>query len=156
GKAMWQSYDYENAKGISKGKVKPLEYAGKDDGIKFSYAIWSPAKYDPKKSYPLILCIPEKGVKPTDHVTEKWISPELRDNAILCSMSMPGDDVAAWSSPGAEGKPGGGAHVLLAFKMVRDSFAIDFDRVYLAGTGDGVAAALAIASRSPDRLAGVI
>lgn len=154
GKALWQSYDYENARGVTKGKVKEISY--KEEGLELNYALWAPAKYDPKKAYPLILCIPEKGVKITDHLTEKWISQEIRENAILAGVPMPGDDLSVWSEAGEPGKPGGGANVLTVFREVSHTYAIDFDRIYLAGRGEGVAAALAIANRYPDRLAGVI
>lgn len=154
GKALWHSFDYESAKGVTKGKVK--EVKAPEEGMDVTYATWVPAKYDPKKAYPLVLCIPDKGAKVTDHLTEKWLSADIRDNAILAAVPMPGDDIATWADTGVSGKPGGGAHVLIVFREVSRTYAIDFDRVFLAGRGEGVAAAVAIASRYPDRLAGVI
>ena len=155
GKALWQSYEYESAKNVKKGKVSDVKYAEAEQGFDLTYAVWAPAKYDPKKAYPLIVCIPEKGEKPSQHLTEKWLSQDIRDHAILAVVPMP-EDVAMWSDVGAQGKWGGGANLFTVFREVRLTYAIDYDRVYIAGRGDGVAAATTIASRNPDRFAGVI
>jgi hypothetical protein len=64
--------------------------------------------------------------------------------------------VEDWTAPSEAGKPTGRGHVLTALGMLRLEYGIDFDRVYLVGTGSGVAAAVDIASRSTDNFAGVI
>lgn len=155
GKAMWESRDYSSAKGVKKGNVSDIPYKHKENQFDLSYAIWAPSKYDPKKAYPVIFCIPEKGEKPGDHLREKWIAQAIRENAILAAVPMPAD-VAQWSEVGSAGKWGGAANLFTVFREVTLTYATDFDRVYLAGRGDGVAAAAAIASRNPDRFAGVI
>lgn len=159
GKALWQSFAYDRQQGIRKGKVAPLEVVAPNEEerskLKIEYALWAPAKYDPKKAYPLILGIPDKGIRPTDHLTEKWTSEALRDNAIMAVCPMP-EDTAQWTESGSQGKPGGIGNLLTVFREVRRMYAIDFDRVYLAGWGEGVSAAVTIASRFPDRFAGVI
>lgn len=155
GKAYWESFAYESAKGVKKGKVADNKYADASIGMDLAYATWAPTKYDAKKAYPLILCIPDKGEKPTDHLTEKWISQDIRDNAVLAAVPMP-EDAALWSEVGTQGKWGGAAHLLSIFREVSRTYATDFDRVYVAGRGIGVAAAMTIASRNPDRFAGII
>lgn len=157
GKALWQAYGYESAKGVKKGKVDTRSFPAKAFGEKatLSYAIWVPAKYDPRKAYPVIFAIPEKGVKPADHITEKWTDATLRENALLVAVQMPAD-LEAWNKVGGAGEQGGYANLLLTFKDVRESYAIDFDRVFLAGRGEGVGAAMYVASRAPHRFAGVI
>jgi hypothetical protein len=155
GKSLWESLAYESAKGVKKGKVAENKYANTEIAMDFVYATWAPPHYDPKKAYPLILCIPDKGEKPMDHLTEKWTSQEIRENVLLAAVPMP-EDAALWSEPGSQGKWGGLAHLLTVFKEVSHTYATDFDHVYIAGRGVGVAAAMVIASKFPDRFAGVI
>lgn len=160
GRALWDSYDYDQQSKAKKGKVSTFtssyDPSAKDAKLQFEYAVWAPTKYSSKQAYPLILCIPEKGVKPTDHLLEKWNSEAIREGVILAAIPMPGDDVAQWIEMGTEEKPGGAGFLLIVFREMKRMYAIDFDRVYLAGRGDGVATALTIASRFPDRFAGVI
>jgi hypothetical protein len=156
GKALWQSLEYESAKNVKKGKVSEVKFSEAAIGTDLAYAVWAPAHYEPKKSYPLVLCIPDKGEKPAEHLTEKWISQELRENAILAAVPMP-EDPALWSEAGTREKGwGGAAYLLTVLREVSHTYATDFDRVYVAGRGVGVAAAVAIGSRSPDRFAGII
>ena len=155
GKAMWEAMDYASGKSVKKGRVSDVKFENKEVKLELTYAIWAPSKYDPKKAYPVIFCIGEKGEKPTDHLTEKWVAQAIRENAILAAVPMP-EDVAQWSEVGSDGKWGGAAYLFTVFREVTRTYATDFDRVYLAGRGEGVAAAAAIASRNPDRFAGVI
>jgi len=155
GKSLWESLNYESAKGVKKGKVADNKYKNAESGMDFTYATWAPPKYNPKTPYPLILCIPDKGEKPTDHLTEKWIGQEIRENAVLAAIPMP-EDPALWGEVGSQGKWGGTANLFTVLRDVNHTYATDFDRVYIAGRGVGVAAAMSIASRNPDRFAGVI
>lgn len=157
GKALWLSYEYEKNQKVRKGKVDPVEQPAYFDAkAKLSYAIWTPAKYEPKKeSYPLLLCIPDAGEKPTDHITEKWIDPKIRESAILVAVQMPAD-TKAWLTSAPPTVESGTGNLLSTLATVSRSYAIDFDRVYLVGRGAGVEAALTFASRYLDRFAGVI
>ena len=155
GKSFWQSLNYETAKGVRKGKVGEVKFSDAAKGLEFTYATWVPTKYEPKKAYPLILCIPDKGERPSEHLTEKWISQDIRDNAVLAAVPMP-EDPAMWSEAGTQGKWGGAAYLLTVFRDTSATYATDFDRVYIAGRGVGVATAMSIASRNPDRFAGII
>ncbi|MFN0245105.1 MAG: PHB depolymerase family esterase [Planctomycetota bacterium] len=157
GKALWESFDYDQAKGVRKGKVSTVavEVPFYGEGFKIEYATYVPAKYNPKQAYPLVLCIPDKGEKPETHLTEQWISGDLRDNALLAACPMP-DDYAQWVEAGGPGKAGGVGNLLSVMKEMTRNHAVDFDRVFIAGRGEGVGAATTIASRFPDRFAGVI
>jgi hypothetical protein len=159
GKALWSSYDYDQQSKAKKGKVVTFGASydpSSKDKPQVEYAVWAPTKYNAKQAYPLILCIPEKGVKPTDHLVEKWNSEALRENVILAAVPMPGDDPAQWIEMGTEEKPGGAGNLLVVFREMKRMYAIDFDRVFVAGRGEGVTTAVTIASRFPDRFAGVI
>ena len=157
GKALWQSFDYKNAKGIAAGKIKSIPFKEPYYGEKaqLTYAVWVPTKYDPRKPYPLILCIAEKGAKPEAHIQDKWTDKDTKENALIVAVPMP-EDVKQWSEAGTPEQPGGFSNLMLTMRQIRSTYAIDYDRVFLAGRGEGVAAALAIAARAPDRFAGVI
>lgn len=157
GRAFWQSFNYKNARGVAAGKVKSFTFPAPFYGDKatLSYAVWVPTKYDARNAYPLILCIPEKGSKPDQHITEKWTDKQTREEALLVGIPMP-DDVLQWGEAGSGQQQGGFANTMLTLKEVLRTYAVDYDRIYLAGRGEGVGAALAIAARAPDRFAGVI
>ena len=156
GKALWASYDYEKNQKVKRGKIDTIEPTSYfDPKTKLPYAIWLPVKYEAKKAYPVILCIPDKGETPQAHLTEKWVDASIRENAILVGVTMPSDD-KTWLELPSRDKQTGGGHIAWTFRDVSRNYAIDFDRVYVAGRGLGVEAALAFAARQVDRIAGVI
>jgi hypothetical protein len=152
GQAFWLAEEYDQEKGVKKGRIDTYEAEVRPEWT-FSYALHAPKKYDPRRGgYPLLLCIPDKGEKPEQHLIEDWVDNDLREEVILVAVGMP-EDVARWSD---RSSGGGAGQVLYTLSRVRRQYAIDFDRVFLAGSGAGVAAALEIASSSPDNFAGVI
>lgn len=156
GKALWMSYDFDKNQKVHKGKVDPIDEASYwDPKTKLGYVVWTPAKYDPRHAYPLILCIPDQGKDPKQEVTENWIDPTLKDNVIIACVTMP-TDAKTWLDAGDQGKQTGVFNMLFTLGKLLHGYAIDFDRVYLAGRGAGVEAAVTYASRFPDRFAGVI
>lgn len=161
GRALWSSFDYEKkASALKKGSIKEMTFlrTKEDPKSDLKYVLWVPAKYDPKKPYPLILTIPDKGKKPADHILENWTDAAVRDGAVVCAITMPaGDDTANWLefSAGRE-KEGGLSNVLATFFEVSKTVAIDFDRVYISGHGEGVRPALSLAARFPERFAGAV
>lgn len=157
GKALWTSFEYGKKSGISKGKVsgitEPAYWGeGKD---KFSYAVWIPSKYDARKMYPLVLCVTDVGEKPTDHLTERWTNSDIRDNAILVAVPPPSAPEALLEGITLAKETGLGNVAFLYNRAIR-TYAVDFDRVYLAGHGRGVELALAYGASFADRFAGVI
>ena len=159
--ALYYMRDYSRARGVKKGKVAefeiPVPFYG--EGFTSTYALWAPAKYSAGQGpYPLILCIPDAGEEPREHLTEQWADTELRKTCILVALRMP-KKLENWSGLGVSRdpeNPGGYGLLLTALADVRDRYAIDFDKVFIAGRGIGVAAAMEIASSTPDRFAGVI
>ena len=153
GRALWLSFDYDHKKRIAKaGKVSEQKtwddylFTKKDP---LNYAVWTPEKYRPKTdAYTLILLIPDEGEKPFDCITEDWTDPGLR-SAIIAAPAMP-EDTSLWE------ENDGFARVLGLYKELTNNWAIDFDRIYLAGQGRGVQTAVTIASIWPERFAGVI
>jgi pimeloyl-ACP methyl ester carboxylesterase len=164
GKALWKSYEYDKTQKLHPGKIDLIEettYIEENvkDKVKgkIGYALWLPPKYDQRatKAYPLILCIPDQGEDPKTHITEKWTDPTVRDNAIIACVPMP-TDAKTWLDAGVQGKESGVYNMLFTLGKILKSYAVDFDRIYIAGRGAGVEAAVTYAARFPDRFAGVI
>lgn len=161
GKALWASYDYDKAvsklkKGAIKDMTCPKPLHEEDAKATIGYALWIPTKYEARKPYPLLLIVPDKAQKARDHLTEKWIDPALREGAVIAVVQMPeGDSTDNWTEMATAEKDGGLSNVLAVFGDVRKVVAIDYDRVYVVGWGEGVRTAVTLGARFPDRFAGV-
>lgn len=160
GAALWFATDYTKVKGIKKGKVEeteiPVGFYGED--YVSTAAIWTPKKYSAKEKYPVVICIPDAGERATDHLMKEWEDSDLRDKAILVALGMP-ENTENWGGLGEAGsseKAGGAGVLLMTFRHMLENYAIDYDRVFLAGRGLGVQAAMEIANSSPDRFCGLI
>ncbi|MBJ01661.1 MAG: hypothetical protein CMK00_02180 [Planctomycetes bacterium] len=152
---LWHAKEYDRKK-VTKGKVDTRNVENPPFGYDIEYCVWAPSKYKSKSGpYPLVLCLPDAGQRPFDHLTEDWVNNELRSTVILAAISMP-EEVSAWTEVGGSGSPGGYANLMMTFKEVTENYAVDFDKIFIAGKGAGVAAALELAQFSPDRFAGVI
>ena len=126
GYALWLSREYDKAR-VTKGKVTTIEHEvfGPEDA--FEYALWAPSKYSARKNaYPLVICIPDAGVDPKTHLTERLLNQDLRAETILVAVPMP-EDAALATEPGSPGNPGGLGYVLTTLRSVSDTYAIDFD-----------------------------
>ncbi|MCH2107623.1 MAG: hypothetical protein MK291_13400 [Planctomycetes bacterium] len=156
GMSLWYAMEYDRKK-VTKGKVNSVTVpTGPPFDYEVEYCVWAPSKYKAKDGpYPLILCIPDAGQRPFDHLTEDWVSGDLRDQVILAAVPMP-DDVAAWNQVGGSGTPGGLANLFTVLKEMTRNYAVDFDKIFVAGKGAGVSAALELSQFFPDRFAGVI
>jgi hypothetical protein len=158
--SLWYSMNYTKVKGIKKGKIVdlPVEVGFFGEGYVSTAAVWTPKKYSAKKKYPLVICIPDEGEKPQGHLNDHWANSGMRDSAILVALDMP-EDSSLWGETGERdvaSKAGGLPILLLTYRLVRERYAIDFDRVFLAGRGPGVAAAMQIANRSSSRFCGIV
>jgi hypothetical protein len=160
GQAIWHSKNYGKQKGIKKGKVSdmlvedPPAFYGKDFEIEF--AIHAPSSYRASKGpYPVILCIPDKGETPKQHLTEQWTDNALREEVIIVACPMP-EETGLWTEIGSPGHLGGVGSILTVFREVTTRYAVNFDAIYLAGRGPGVATAASIVNRSAHRYAGLI
>jgi hypothetical protein len=154
GAALYMSYDYKKGR-PKRGKVDAME-AQAFGSKSYEFAVSAPSTYNPAKlSYPLLICIPDEKQQPSVHLMEDWTSAEIKEGCILASPPMP-EDVSLWTKSGDADAPGGVAYVLTTLGAVRNTYAIDFDKVFLVGKGRGVEAAVAIAEMFPERFAGVI
>ncbi len=132
-----------------RGKVESRK--GEDPkGEPMGYSYHVPKKYLPKEGpYPILLIVADEGVDPALHLDGEWADPTLRDTAILFAVKMrtPSSD---WS--GEKGV----FDVMSGFSIVTQTFAIDYDRVFLVGSGKGFQAAAATVNAFPHLFAGLI
>lgn len=142
-------------KGAKKGKIDARVY--KDDTLgDYEMVISTPAKYSAKTGpYPLVICVPPKGKKAKEHLDEQWIDAAGRELAIIAVPEMPTNELN-WKEIGTSEGHGGIDTVLLTLRSVKQSHAVDVHRIFLAGFGEGVAAAAHIAAIYPHVFAGVI
>ena len=130
----------------SKGKLAE-DAAGQEGEIPFTYH--APKSYSDKKVTPLVLIVPDEGEGARAHLEAAWADAALRDAAILLAVDVPGPS-SEW---GAEG---GVFPVMQAFRSAKFMFAVDLDRVFIAGHGKGFAAAAATSRAFPQLFAGLI
>src|SRR5262245_8895787 len=153
GRALWLTRAYRGERG---GKVQTDVFAqGSFSGAGLSYAYRLPRDYDPSSSYPLILSVPAEDEQPADHIRTNWIDKDIQDRVILLCPAMPAQR-ETWEHVIVNGRPGGLCHVLTGLRIAVERFAVDFDRIYVAGQGKGVPAAIAAGNYSPHRFAGII
>ncbi len=156
GRAAWLARGYA-AKDVKKGKVTTEElhrgnFAGA--GLEFAYRV--PKDYDPKRAaYPLLLTLPDVGEPPAQHLRTHWIHGELLEHAILVSPRMPADP-ETWEQVAVAGRPAGLSHVLTTLDHALETFAVDFERVYVLGRGRSVAVAMAAGHHAPQVFAGIV
>lgn len=150
GRAVALANDYKNAPG-GKVSTESFEIRPKE---KQEYALWLPPTYRATTYMPLILVFPPmkdgKPMVPAQFLQEYWIESEVRDKAIIAVVSMP-ELAATWNQ-----LDGGLGIAMRTFGVLTERFAIDRDRVYLLGRGEGVAPAVALASMYPQRFAAVV
>jgi len=138
------------------GSVESATFVGGSfPGAGLGYAYRLPREYAPGTAYPLILTIPAEDEVPAEHLRTHWTEAELLERCILVAPAMPAQH-DSWTRVTVNGRPGGLCHVLTALRVASERFAVDSDRVFVAGRAKGVPAALAAGNHSPQRFAGVI
>ena len=155
GRAVWLS----RAKGASDerpGKVATATFAhGSFAGAGMSYAYRLPREYDASRAYPLLLAIPGENEQPADHIRMSWTLREIQDQVIVVCPSMPAR-TEDWERVMVKGRPGGLSHVLTGLRAASERFAVDPERVFVAGYGKSVPTAVAAGNYSPQRFAGIL
>lgn len=136
------------------GKVVDVE-ADTFLGKPVHYAVHAPKAYKADKgAVPLILIIPDEGVEPARCLDDQWLLPDIRNEAVIAAVQMP-EDPGLWGVSGVD-RIGGLETVMFTLRDLNGQYLIDSDRVYLAGHGPGVAAAMDIAATFPYIFAGVV
>jgi hypothetical protein len=156
GRALWLAR-VNAAPKVRGGKVISETYregAFASEGLEYVYRV--PRDYDPSsRSYPLILAIGDQDETPAEHLRDSWSSRPVREGAIVVALGMP-TEVEEWDQVMFGGKPGGLSHVLSGLRIALGRFAVDPNRVFVAGRGKGVVAAMTAGDTAPHRFAGVI
>lgn len=148
-------------KGIRKGRVQDYEkeiFEGRSNQRTLEYAIWTPKSYKASSTkWPLVLCfpdLPEEDMTPKAHIDRCWVDGDLRKGAIVACAAMPAD-TDKWGQLGDDYE-GGLATMMMLLGTMLEKYAVDVERVFIAGRGHGVSAAVELASLYPTRFAGVI
>ena len=154
-RALWYAQQTTYKGRPKTGRVMFAKLDSYGDKILTAYHL--PSKYTSKKGpYPLVLVIPDAGEKADNHLEGQWTDAALLNEAILVTANMP-SDTSSWEKFFIDkDKESGVWSVMKAFGVAKLHFAIDMNKVFLAGSGKGFAAAVATAASFPQLFAGVI
>jgi poly(3-hydroxybutyrate) depolymerase len=143
-------------RGIKKGKIAEFNAEVPGDRT-IHYWMWTPQKYSSKKGpYALVLAIPDAGQEPEDLLTADWADAAARENTLIVAPRMP-SDAAAWTQFNPSGASLDGiSTIMFTYGEVYRKYAVDVNRLFLAGKGQGIAAALGAAQAFPHLFAGVV
>jgi predicted peptidase len=125
-------------------------------GETMPYRLFVPPSYDAAKKYPLVLWLHNAMARGSDNLlqisgtdyagTHVWITPEAQAKFPAFVLAPQVSDTKAWARPHADTPPVSIRLALEILDAVEKEYAIDLDRVYVAGQsmgGEGVWAALA-------------
>lgn len=125
-------------------------------GETMPYRLFVPPNYDAGKKYPLILWLHNAMARGSDNLlqisgtdyagTHLWTTPEAQAIFPAFVLAPQVSDTKAWARPHADTPPVSIRLALEILDSVEKEYAIDLDRVYVAGQsmgGEGVWAALA-------------
>lgn len=135
-------------------------------GETMQYRLFVPPGYDRAKKYPLVLWLHNAGARGSDNLLQIsgsdyagshiWIAPANLEKYHAFVLAPQVSDTKGWSRPHANTPPVAIRLALEILDKVEKDYAIDLDRVYVAGEsmgGEGVWRALSI---DPQRFAAAI
>jgi len=132
---------------VRKGRIATEDMEGAFGELSVTYV--APRKYASKRGVvPVILAVAEEGADAEAYLEESWADEGLREGAVVAVVGTSGVD--DW-----EGQSGVFA-VMSTFTAIKSAFAVDYDRVFLAGSGKGYGMAAATASAFPQLFAGLV
>jgi len=117
------------------------------------YHLQVPASYDPRRAWPLVICLhPADSMNGRAYIEALWSRPDLRESAIVFAPDWPGKGRPRWSDRRYLKS--------LIYDMVGDpifqEFNIDRNRIFLDGAGEGGTEAWKVASSFAYHFAGLI
>lgn len=135
-------------------------------GEKMLYRLFVPPGYDPAKKYPLVLWLHNAMARGSDNLlqisasnflgTHTWTTPENQARFPAFALAPQVSDTKMWARPHANTPPVSIRLALEILDAVEKEYAIDLDRVYVAGQsmgGEGAWMTLAVA---PGRFAAAV
>lgn len=154
--ATWQRNAPEKNKELAKGFEARMYVTGRGDTLR--YLLKKPSGYDPKKEYPIVVCL-HGGVKRTRAVELPQPAPFLSEPEnemkypafVFVPQGPPGH---SWG--GIPGLPSDDTLVFEAMASLEESFAIDGKRRYVAGGSMGGYGAWHFIGTRPERFAAAI
>ncbi|MGD9849669.1 MAG: alpha/beta hydrolase-fold protein [Nitrospirales bacterium] len=113
-------------------------------GLEQPYALYVPKSYDPKRAYPLILCLHGAGFTGEAYL-DRWM-PRLGEKYILACPSI---SMGAWWTRSGE------ELVMQVLQEVQARYHVDPDRIMLTGMSNGGIGTWIIGMHHADRFAGI-
>jgi pimeloyl-ACP methyl ester carboxylesterase len=113
-----------------------------------SYVLQLPPEYRPSRSYPVLIVLRAGGERPIDALA-RWAPEGARQGYILAAPDWGGAGGYNYSTDEHNS-------VTELVKDLRRKYAVDSDRVFLTGYGDGGTMAFDVALSHPDLFAGVV
>lgn len=143
-----------------------LEYTT-SNGVRLSYRLLPPPQIKPGERYPLVVMLHGSGGMGNDNESQlgglarSWAAPDLRTRYpayVLVPQTRTRTARYSRDSHGVVTAEAGPAlaDVLAAIAYVRDSHAVDPQRIYAVGFSMGASAALQAALAKPDLFAGIV
>lgn len=129
------------------------------------YTLLLPTTYKPSDGpYPMVLVAPDlkdgKPVTGEQFLQDFWPEAALRDSMVIAVAHLPADtqtwDKVFVDDGSGQRAPGGLSALMSSYADVLQNVAVDPERVFVAGRGQGVAAAVALGATFPQNFAGVI
>jgi hypothetical protein len=131
--------------------TRPVAMKAEAGGRRFVYQLQLPPEYRTGRSYPVLIALHQSGESGAD-MLERWGEQAGRHGYILAAPEW-GDRLGGsdYGYTAAEHLP-----VLAALRDLRRHFAVDSDRVFLSGYGEGANMAYDVGLAHPDLFAGVL
>ena len=128
---------------------EPIEMKAGAGRNAISYLLQLPPEYRPSRNYPVLFLLHDMGEQPKDQI-DRWREAAADNGYILVAPE--------WSAAGGPYGYGEDEHaaVLQTLRDLRGRLAVDSDRVFLFGLGQGGAMAFDVGLSHPDLFAGVL
>jgi pimeloyl-ACP methyl ester carboxylesterase len=137
-----------------KGKVVGLDVEERATSVSWTqkksvpYLLKLPPEYRTSRSYPVLIVLNASGERPGDAML-RWINEAARRGYILAAP--------AWSGAGGYNYSTAEHDVVTELVIdLRRHYAVDSDRVFLTGYGDGATMAFDVGLSHPDLFAGIV
>ncbi|MEE9392213.1 MAG: hypothetical protein V3W41_06885 [Planctomycetota bacterium] len=158
------------AKKMKKGvSVSRVSFKVQGEAVEFEYAVSVPKKYDPKVSWPVILCFHDRKSARVygtgkDYINKVWLANKatraVADKFIIIAPTISDKSRKSKNAAERDFKWFDALHaqaMVRPLRTVQQSFNIDIERVFVEGSGRGATMALELAALfGIDSFAGVI
>lgn len=141
----------ERKKDYKKGRVSQASVTIQLERVEYEreYQIQVPRRYNLDSSWPAVLALPPRGTKASNYLKDAWFQGKARESILAVAIDR---------KKGALdfGRMEDQISFFAPFRDLRESYAVDYDRIVLDAAGDAAADALEAALRYPGVFSGVV